>query len=136
EDEHLQRLMLTDSDKAELDRLWEDLHFVSQDPLKLVDAFDQLWQFATQDADPSAFEPLREPIKKRAAEFRKLLADTQPAHLESVLKFAKKAYRRPLTNVEKEQLRGLYRKLRDEEVPHDEAIRLAIARVLVAPAFL
>jgi len=30
----------------------------------------------------------------------------------------------------------LYRKLRAEEIPHEEAIRLTLARVLVAPAFL
>jgi hypothetical protein len=136
EDDCLRRLMLDETQTAEIDRLWAELHFISQDALRLVDAFDQLWQFATQDADPSAFEPLREPIKRHATEFRKLLVDTQPAHLEGVLKFAEGAYRRPLTNVEKDQLRGLYRKLRGEEIPHDEAIRLTIARVLVAPAFL
>jgi hypothetical protein len=38
--------------------------------------------------------------------------------------------------VEKDELRGLYRKLRAEEVPHDDAIRLTLARVLVSPAFL
>lgn len=136
EDDCLRRLMLDDAQAAEIDRLWAELHYLSQDALKLVDAFDQLWQFATQDADPSAFEPLREPIKRRAAEFRKLLADTQPAHVEGVMKFADKAYRRPLTDAEKDQLHGLYRKLREEEIPHDEAIRLAVARLLVAPAFL
>src|SRR5207247_5073223 len=35
-----------------------------------------------------------------------------------------------------DELRGLYRKLRAEEIPHEEAIRLTLARVLVAPAFL
>src|SRR5439155_999637 len=46
------------------------------------------------------------------------------------------AYRRPLADAEKDELRGLYRKLRAEEIPHEEAIRLTLARVLVAPAFL
>src|SRR5204863_8176741 len=31
---------------------------------------------------------------------------------------------------------ALYRKLCEEEIPHDQAIRLTLARVLVAPAFL
>jgi hypothetical protein len=136
EDEPLRRLMLDDEQAAELDRLWAQLHFISQDALKLVDAFDQLWQFATQDADPKAFEPLREPIKKHAAEFRKLLEDTQPAHVDAVLKFAEGAYRRPLSTEEKDQLRTLYRKLRGQDLPHDQAIRLTLARVLTAPAFL
>src|SRR4029079_14452541 len=60
EDQQLVRLMLNESQKAKLNRLWDELHFVSQDALTLVDAFDHLWQFATQDADPKVFEPLRE----------------------------------------------------------------------------
>lgn len=136
EDDLLRRLMLDDAQTAELDRLWAELHYISQDALKLVDGFEQLWQFATQDADPSAFEPLRKPIQQKAEEFRKLLVETQPAHLDGVLRFAEAAYRRPLTVGEKDDLRGLYRKLRDEEIPHDQAIRLTLARTLVTPAFL
>ena len=136
EDDQLRRLMLDDAQAAQLDRLWAELYYVSQAPLKLVDAFEQLWQFATQDADPSAFTPMREPIKQRAEEFKKLLVDTQPAHLDAVLKFAPGAYRRPLAAIEQDDLRGLYRKLRKEEIPHDKAIRLTLARVLVSPAFL
>lgn len=136
EDEPLERLMLDNAEAARLDRLWDELRYVSQDALKLVDVFEQLWQYATQDADPSVFEPMREPIKRNAAAFRQRLIDTQPAHLDAVLKFAERAYRRPLTDAELSQLRDLYQKLRDEELPHDDAIRLVLARVLVSPPFL
>ena len=136
EDDALRRLMLDEKETAQLERLWAELHYVSHDALKLVDAYEQLWQYATQDADPSAFTPMREPIMKRAETFKKLLVDTQPAHLNAVLKFADGAYRRPLTDAEREELRSLYRKLRTEEIPHDQAIRLTLARTLVAPAFL
>jgi hypothetical protein len=136
EDHHLARLMLNDAERAQLDRLWAELRYVSQDALTLVDVFEQLWQYATQDADPKVFEPMREPIKQRAAAFRELLTNTQPKHVEAVLEFADRAYRRPLSSPEKTELRELYRKLRHEELPHDEAIRLTLARVLVAPAFL
>ncbi|HZJ16221.1 MAG TPA: DUF1592 domain-containing protein, partial [Chthoniobacteraceae bacterium] len=136
EDDHLRRLLLDDAQAAVLDQLWAELHYVSQDALKLVDAFEQLWQFATQDADPSAFTPMREPIKQRAEEFRKLLVDTQPRHLDAVLQFAGRAYRRPLSDGESAHLRALYQKLREQELPHDAAIRLVLARVLVAPPFL
>jgi len=136
EDHHFKRLMLDDTEAARLDRLWDELHYVARDALTLVDVFEQLWQYATQDADPSVFEPMREPIKERATAFRQRLVDTQPAHLDAVLKFAEGAYRRPLTDAEQGELRGLYRKLRAEEIPHEETIRLTLARVLVAPAFL
>lgn len=136
EDDHLKRLMLDEAEKAEIDRLWDELQYVSQDALKLVDAFEQLWQYATQDADPSAFEPLREPIQRRADEFKRWLVNTQPAHVEAVLEFAERAYRRPMSHAEQNELRELYGRLRAEELAHDQAIRLALARVLVSPSFL
>ncbi|MDB6032719.1 MAG: cytochrome [Verrucomicrobiales bacterium] len=136
EDDQLARLMLNDAQKAKLDRLWDELHYISQDALTLVDAFEQLWQFATQDADPKVFEPLRKPIQERAAAFRQLLVDTQPKHVEAVLALAGRAYRRPLADGEAKELRGLYQKLRAQELSHEEAIRLTLARVFTGPAFL
>ena len=136
EDHHLARLMLDDAQRAQLDRLWSELHFVSQDALTLVDAFEQLWQFATQDADPKVFEPLREPIQRRAAEFRKTLEETRPNQVKAVIAFAEKAYRRPLKESEKTDLQSLVAALRREELSHEDAIRLALARILVSPSFL
>jgi len=141
EDDELSRLLLDDAQKAKLDRMWDELHFISQDALTLVDAFEQLWQFSTQDGPDAPhgdkrLEPLREPINQRAAAFKQRLVDTQPRHVEAVLEFAEQAYRRPLTEDEKGELRDLYYRLRQEEIPHDEAIRLMLARVFVAPAFL
>lgn len=136
EDGALTRLMLDAREGEELDRLWSELHFVSQDALTLVDAFEQLWQYATQDADPKVFEPLREPIRQRAVLFREEQAKAEPSHLQSVLNFARSAYRRPLTEDERSGLRALYRQLRAEGLGHEEGIRYLLARVLVAPAFL
>jgi hypothetical protein len=136
EDESLKRLMLDEAERARLDRLWEELHFISHDALTLVDAFLQLMEYATQDADPRVFEPFRKPIHDRAAAFRKALVAAEPKQLDAVVALASRAYRRPLTDAEALQLRGLYRKLRGEEIPHDEALRLTLARVLVSPAFL
>ena len=136
EDDQLQRLVLSGEESARLDRLWHELHFVSGDALQLVDAYEQLWQYATQDADPSAFEGLRQPILDRAAEYRAELVTTEPVHVEAVLGIARRAWRRPLADSDVEGLRSLYAKLRGEEISHDDAIRVLLARVLVAPAFL
>src|SRR5262249_48062187 len=70
EDGPLVRLMLNDDERRQLDRMWDELHFVSGDALTSVDAFEQLMEFATQDADPKVFEHLRKPIHDRAAEFQ------------------------------------------------------------------
>ena len=109
---------------------------MSGDALTLVDAFQQLLEYATQDADPRVFEPLRKPINDRAAAFRRELVAAEPRQLDAVVALADRAFRRPLSSNEASELRALYRKLRSEEIPHDEAIRLVLARVLVSPAFL
>jgi hypothetical protein len=136
EDEQLRRLMLDDAQSAALDRMWDELHFVSESALKQVDGFEQLWQFATQDAKPSAFEPMREPIMRAAEAFRIRLIETEPKHVQAVLDFAERAWRRPLTGADQNELRALYEKLRKQDLPHAAAVRMLLARVLVAPAFL
>ena len=136
EDEALRRLMLDDKAAAELDRLWSDLRFISQEAFLQVESFESLYQFATQDANPNAFEPLREPIKRRAAEFQQELLAAEPKHVNAVVRLAADAWRRPLKNGEAEQLRALYQELRKQELPHDLAVRRLIARVLVSSAFL
>ena len=136
EDHHLARLMLDDAGRAKLDRLWDELHFEARDPLTLVDAFAQLLEYASQDGDPKVFEPLRQPIKDRAAAFRRRLVEAEPRQVDALLAFASRAYRRPLKGPESAQLRDLYASLRAQGLAHDEASRLTLARVLVAPSFL
>ncbi len=136
EDEPLQRLMLDDQQRAELDGLWNELHFVGHDALTLVDAFQQLMEFATQDSDPGLFEPYRKPIHDRAAAFRQELIDAEPKQVAKLIEFAGTVYRRPLTARESTELASLYRTLREEGLPHDEAFRFTMARIFVAPAFL
>ena len=136
EDDHLKRLMLSDAESQQLDRLWDQLHFVSRDALKLVDAYGQLMEYATQDADPSVFEPLRKPIMERAQQFEQQLLDSQPKHIEAVITWATRAYRRPLHPDEALEFKSFYHKLRSEEIPHEEAIGLLLARIFVSPDFL
>ncbi|HEX5103790.1 MAG TPA: DUF1592 domain-containing protein, partial [Pirellulaceae bacterium] len=136
EDEHLVRLMLDDAQRQEIDRLWDELHYISQDSLTLVDALEQLIQYATQDADPSVFTPLREPFAARAAAYRQRLIDDEPRQVDALIAFAARAYRRPLAAGEEQELRGLYAKLRQQELPHEEAFRLTLARIFVSPSFL
>ncbi len=123
EDEPLRRLMLTEAESRELDHLWDELLFVSEAPLKQVDVFEQLFQFATQDAKPSAFEPMREPILKAAAKFTEQQKTAVEPQKAAVLAFAEKTWRRPLTEKEIRGLRAF-------------DPRLMLVRVLTSPAFL
>lgn len=141
EDEPLLRLMLEDSERTKLNRLWEELHFVSEDALALVDAFEQLWQFSSQDGPDKPYgdkrlEPLREPIMRGAEEFKALMRRAEPLHVNAVLRFAERAWRRPLSETEQREMRELYQKLRREELPHPDAVRMLLSRALIAPGFL
>lgn len=141
EDEQLRRLILDDEQTAELNRLWDELHFVSEDALTLVDAFEQIWQYSTQDG-PNApngdkrLEPLREPIMQGAEAFKKRKIECEPQQVQAVLDFAPRAWRRPLTDREQNELRAIYDQLRKQDLPHTAAVRLMLARVLTSPAFL
>jgi hypothetical protein len=136
EDDPLRRLMLDDAEARRLDRLWDQLHFISRDALKEVDALSQLVEYATQDADPDAFRPMRQQIEEHATAFKKTLNAAEPKQVDSLIDFAGRAYRRTLTDAESQELRGLYRQLRQKGLSHDEAFRLTLARVFISPAFL
>jgi hypothetical protein len=136
EDDQLRRLILNQQQTQQLDQLWNDLHCVSRSALALVDAYEQLWQFATQDADPSAFEPMREGIMANAEKFRQQLVDSEPIHINHILRLASKAWRRPLSSTEADALRNFYQQLRNAELNHEDATRMLLARILAAPQFL
>ena len=136
EDDQLCRLMLDARQKARLDRLWDELHYISGDALTMVDAYEQLLQYAGQDGDPKVFATMRESIKLGADSHRKRELDSEPRHLESLLRIASDAYRRALSDGESKELEGFYRKSRTMGLPHDESVRLVLARVFLAPAFL
>ena len=138
EDGELKRLMLNDAESKELDRLWEELLFISQEPVELVDVYEQIMGYISQDRSDlmKSFALMRVPIEARAAAFRRTMVDAEPLQLEKLLDFAARAYRRPLRPEETRELNKLYAELRGDDLPHDQAFALVLARVLVAPAFL
>lgn len=141
EDEALSRLMLDDQQRAALDHMWDELHFISRDALTLVDAFNQIWEYSTQDG-PNAphgdkrLEPLREPIMRGAEDFRNLLIAVEPTQVNAAIRFADRAWRRPVTDQERQAMKDLYSEMRKKDVAHDDTVRLLIARILTSPAFL
>jgi len=62
--------------------------------------------------------------------------EAESSHLESLLTFAERAYRRPLTGAEEEGLLQFYAKLRlEDQLSHEDAVRDAVVSVLVSPHF-
>ena len=138
QDDALQRLMLSDAEVDELNRLWDNLFFVTREPLRFEVAFEQIREFATQDRPDlvKVWDPLKPGVVARANAFRKRLVQTEPVHVKAVVDFAGRAWRRDLNDGEVASIHGLYEQLREAEIPHEDAVRLTIARVLTSPAFL
>ena len=92
-----------------------------------------------QEANQEAQEAIEEYFEDMNQSFR-WIEETQQAaesmHLESLLKFAERAWRRPLTSDEQAEIRETYRSLREHEMlSHEDAIRDSLAGVLMSPNF-
>ena len=60
----------------------------------------------------------------------------EPSHLAALVKFSERAYRRPLSTAEREELLAFYRVLHEQDqLSHEEALRDTIASVLLSPNF-
>ena len=88
-------------------------------------------------AQPAAARPYLTALRAHYDEVMRAQALAQPGHVNDVLTFASRAWRRPLTAAEKASLRAFYQKSRKTHgLEHDDAIRAVLARILVSPAFL
>jgi hypothetical protein len=60
--------------------------------------------------------------------------DAEPSHLEALLRFAARAYRRPLSPEEKDDLLGYYKSARAKDgLDHESAMRESIVGILMSP---
>lgn len=170
-------LVLTDAEKQELNQLWEELHFITRDPIRQYKDFifferaeppgfiqDPAFDFArSEDKDairPAKIQQLRDAYVAKARKagasapaleaiqtyFTTIRAQiehvesarraAEPSHLAALQAFAARAFRRPLTTAERDQLLTFYRKLRDQDqLGHEEALRDTVAYVLLSPNF-
>ncbi|MFO0922176.1 MAG: hypothetical protein U0905_06760 [Pirellulales bacterium] len=137
EDDHLKRLMLNDHEILELDRLWDELFYVAQEPILFAAASEQIAEFATQDASEllKSSEPMRGPIQQRVVDFKNRMVADETRQLDALVAFGKRAMRGHAVPIEK-TLHGLYSNLRKQELDHDSAFRLTLASVFTSPGFL
>jgi len=89
--------------------------------------------------DPAAIDAIKWHFERMNAMIRnveKLRAEAEPKHLAALVAFANKAYRRPLTKAEQDDLLTYYHKLRkDGQLSEEEAIRDSIVSILMSPDF-
>ncbi|HZL55749.1 MAG TPA: DUF1592 domain-containing protein, partial [Bryobacteraceae bacterium] len=89
--------------------------------------------------DPVAAEAIRDHFQRvdntlRAVE--KLRAAAEPKQFDALLKFAARAYRRPLTKAEAADLLAYYHQIREKEaLTHEDAMRDSIVSILMSPDF-
>jgi hypothetical protein len=95
---------------------------------------------ADPENDPVAPEAIRDHFGRVNTTLRTLEKehkDAEPKHLDAILRFATRAYRRPMTKAERDDLLAYYHALRDKnELSHEGAIRDLIVSVLMSPDFL
>jgi hypothetical protein len=177
DDEPLAELVLSDEERAELDRLWRELNFVTLVPLRQYKDFifferaepprfmrEGEFDFArSEDKDATSQAKMKRLAEAYLAKARSIGASgaaeeaietyfanigeeirwveqarlsAEPSHLAHLLKLAERAYRRPLTSAERDELLAFYRALRDKDaLGHEEAIRDCVASVLLSPHF-
>ncbi len=141
EDEPLRRLLLDDAGRAEIDRLWSELEFVSEQALATPIAYEGLVQYYRKPNDGARImffyiQKFEEQIKREEKAFLAAQIAAEPGHLEALLAFAARAWRRPLAADERKAILASYHADRKDGIKHDPAFRSALARVLSSPWFL
>ena len=104
--------------------------------------------FELRDAYLAKAEPSNNPVAMDAIRYHfqwvndtlrsmeKMHAEAEPLQLDALVKFAARAYRRPLTETERAEMLTYYHMLRDKSaLTHEEAVRDSIVRVLMSPKF-
>ena len=177
DDAPLCAMVLTDTERRELDELWTELNFVTLVPMRQYHDFifferaepprfmiDPVFDFArSEDMDATSEvkmarlakaylakardnEVSEEALQAIAAYFKNLSAEirhverarlaAEPSHLDALVRFAERAYRRPLTAAERTQILAFYQKVRkDEDMGHAEALADTVVSILMSPYF-
>ncbi|SPE43336.1 conserved exported hypothetical protein [Candidatus Sulfopaludibacter sp. SbA3] len=94
---------------------------------------------ANPNNNPVAKEAIRvhfQRVNDTIRRMERMRMEAEPLHLEALLKFAARAYRRPLTKAERDDILAYYHKLREKDgLTHEDAIRDSIVSVLMSPDF-
>jgi hypothetical protein len=139
EDEALSRLILDEREHQQLDRLWDDLQYISQEPVEVLYNTKQFVGFQPADRieNTKKFSAMIPSLEATAAAFEQSVRAAEPRQLTAVIDLAARAWRRPLAEAEDNELRQLYETLRrKQKFSHEDALRGVLTRMLVSPHFL
>ncbi len=89
--------------------------------------------------DPVAAQAVKEhfeSIDHTLRRLEKMHSDAEPYHLDALLDFAARAFRRPLSTAERDGILAYYQTLRKRDsLSHEDAVRDSIVSVLMSPKF-
>ncbi len=85
---------------------------------------------------PAEMRKYVEPLRLEYEKVQAVQAAARPRHLAECLAFAERAWRRPLTAAERSGLLSFHTRTLATDPDHRRAIRVLLARILVAPQFL
>jgi len=142
--------LLNDENRKRLDEAWNDIYASFPYHDNYLRLLSEKFKYDLKgkkmaDMNPAAMAALPDemrqyvtPLRKAWEEMIAAQAANKPRHIEDVIDFASRAWRRPLSEAEKQSLRAFFVKVQAADPDHDHvaAIRAVIARVLVAPQFL
>jgi hypothetical protein len=101
---------------------------------------DQILANAAPGTGPAILEAVKDYFDRANAQIRwveRVRLEAEPRHLDALVKFAARAYRRPLAQEERDDVLAYYRELREKKgLAHEEAMRGSLASILVSPEFL
>ncbi len=117
----------------------EDKASTSEEKIKKL-AEVYLAKVRRMDASPLAQEAVMDHFAIIDATIRrveKTRLAAEPSHVKALQAFAERAFRRPLSRAETDDVAAFYRVMRDQDgLSHEDAVRDTLVRLLISPNFL
>ncbi len=140
--------LVDDATRKRLDHAWNDLYASFEYHDNYLRLLARHFKFDLKDKGIAQMDKAQ--IDALPAEMRKFVitlraeynavraaeAAARPVHVEDCLNFASRAWRRPLSEREKQSLRSFYEVTVNATPDHRKAIQALLARILIAPQFL
>jgi hypothetical protein len=112
----------------------EDKEVTSEEKIRMVEKQYMAQAQGGSDVGVKAVKDYFEWINHTVRQVERARIEAEPSHLDALLQFAARAYRRPLSKDEKDDLLGYYRSLRGKDgLDHETAMRESIVSVLMSP---
>lgn len=148
DDQFVVKYLLDDATRTRLDQAWNDLYASFEYHNNYLRLLAKHYGVDLKDKDITQMD--RAQIAVLPAEMQKYVtrlrghydavmkaqAMARPGHVADCLEFASRAWRRPLTEKEKQNLRAFYDRMIAAGAEHQKAVRALLTRILVAPQFL